>query len=73
MHADFEPARNAPNSSRAALFLEQRIVVRCNFRHFSVSLEPVAATGVCYRGTARADKMQVSIRHFPQPSRRDFK
>jgi Protein of unknown function (DUF3096) len=54
-----------PNSSRAALFLEQRIVVRCNFRHFSDCLEPVAATSVCYRGTAQADKMQVSIRHFP--------
>jgi Protein of unknown function (DUF3096) len=32
---------------------------------FSNVREPLEATSVCYRGTAQADKMQVSIRHFP--------
>jgi hypothetical protein len=29
------------------------------------ALEPVEATSVCYRGTAAADKVRVSNRHFP--------
>jgi hypothetical protein len=47
------------------LFLEPGASRRCNFRHFRTRPEPVAATSVCYRGTGHADKMPVSIRHFP--------
>jgi hypothetical protein len=33
-------------------------------------VEPVDAKSVCYRGTAAADKISASIRHFPPSPRR---
>jgi hypothetical protein len=42
------------------------------FLAISRAPEPIGATGVSYRGTAHADKMQASIRHSSQRSRRDF-
>jgi Protein of unknown function (DUF3096) len=35
------------------------------------SLEPIEAKSVCYRGTAAADKISASIRHFPDIARRN--
>jgi hypothetical protein len=53
----FLPARNRANSSRAALFREQRDTVAAIFGISRMAAEPIAATGVSYRGTAAADKM----------------
>jgi hypothetical protein len=53
------------NSFRAASFPGTCASRRCNFRHFSCPLEPIQATGVCYRGTVSASKILLdSI--FPQ-------
>jgi hypothetical protein len=60
-----------PNASSAPSFPEKHRHIRGHFGHFLRSLEPVEATGVCYRGTGWARKMQASIR-FPaklQPER----
>jgi hypothetical protein len=59
------PARNPPNSPRAASFPGKRRLIRGVFRHFLRTLEPLEAAGVFYRGTAREDKIPASIRHFP--------
>jgi hypothetical protein len=62
------PHRHAirPNSPHAASFPKKRRLTRGNFRHFLCAPEPVEAPGVSYRGTAREDKMQLSIRFFPK-------
>jgi hypothetical protein len=68
------PPRSRANSSHAASFPKKRGLIRGNFRHFLCAPEPVKGIGVCYRGTAHADKMQTSIRPFPTAlSRSDFK
>jgi hypothetical protein len=64
MHAGSRRHAIPPNSSRAALFREPCGFIRCNFWHLLRALEPIAATGVCYRGTVHEDKMRASIR-FP--------
>jgi len=57
-----------------AIVPDKRRHIRGHFGHFLRAPEPVEATDVCYRGTARGDKMQASIRHFPTPTQRsDFK
>jgi hypothetical protein len=66
MHAGSHRHAIPPNSSRAALFLENRGFIRCNFRHLWRAPEPIEATSVCYRGTAH-DKMRVSIRFSRRP------
>jgi hypothetical protein len=68
------PARNLSQCVGGPIVPGKRGRTRDIFRHFLCAAEPVEATGVCYRGTAEADKMRVSIRHFPTaPQRRDFK
>jgi hypothetical protein len=62
MRAGLTGAQSRPNSPRAASFLEKRGLIRGNFQHFLWAPEPVEAISVCYRGTAREDKMQISIR-----------
>jgi hypothetical protein len=58
------PARNPSQFIARRIVPQKRGLIRGNFQHFLRLREPVDATGVCYRGTARQDKMQVSIR-FP--------
>jgi hypothetical protein len=53
------PARNPPNSSRAASFPGTGASLRCNFQHFMQVLEPVEATSVSFRGTALPDKVRL--------------
>jgi hypothetical protein len=60
-----DPARNPKaNSSDEASIPGKRRLIRGNFRQILWAPEPLAATGVCYRGTLPQDKMPASIR-FP--------
>ena len=56
MRAGLRQPAIRPNSSRAASFPEKGVSQRCNFRHFGHAWEPVEASSVFYRGTARQVK-----------------
>jgi hypothetical protein len=58
------PAYDLINSSAASSFPGKCRLIRGIFWHFLRAGEPVEATGVSYRGIAREDKMQASIRFF---------
>jgi hypothetical protein len=62
MHAGFAQRASEPNSSRAALFLENTPVPLLQFSALFASAEPIAVTGVSYLGTPQRAKIRASIR-----------
>jgi hypothetical protein len=58
--------QSPPNSLRAASFPQKGGHISGKILHFLCAPEPVAAAGVCYRGTAPPDKVRLdSISHNP--------
>jgi len=57
MHAGAQPARNRRQFIARVIVPGTCRFYRCDFPHFTYAAEPGEAISVCYRGTARADKM----------------